>query len=484
MQVVPLFGAGTFHKSAVVTRQKRVNCYYENRKDQDKAKVVIYGTAGLVPQFTVSLAQGSVIKSLLGTQSSLYLVAQIPVAEQQFMSVSQYGTTLFSANLATDTGNVSMAYSPSQVLVVDSQYGYLYNPSANTFMPINPWQATGAQTCTFVSGFFVAEQPGSNQFWVSNFNDGSTWGPLAFAAASSNSGNIIAVDQLGGNLLPFMQQACEFWQNVGTTPQPFAPILSATNQYGLAAIYSRGHLDQSLIYLAQNPEGGVQFVEISNSYQADVISDADIDDILKDYTTVSDAVALVYQLGQHKFYQCTFPTMNQTLLFDTATRLWSVVQTGVAPGRHLANYSTYFQGKSIASDSFSNQLYSWSSTSYTDNGTTILREIVTRHVLSNFNRIRPSLLYIDMETGVGLQTGQGKNPTVTVEYSKDDGRTWSGLRFMQLGMVGQYLTRMILRRFGSARTATFRIRMTDPVKFVVTDGAMKLAQRQPAAKLG
>ena len=42
----------------------------------------------------------------------------------------------------------------------------------------------------------------------------------------------------------------------------------------------------------------------------------------------------------------------------------------------------------------------------------------------------------------------------------------------------------IWRRFGSARDYVFRIRMTDPVKFVITDGAIKLNERQPAAKLG
>src|SRR5258706_9457283 len=52
MQPVPLFGSGVFGKSAVVTRQRRVNCYYENRADGDKAKVVVYGTPGLVLMFT------------------------------------------------------------------------------------------------------------------------------------------------------------------------------------------------------------------------------------------------------------------------------------------------------------------------------------------------------------------------------------------------------------------------------------------------
>jgi hypothetical protein len=71
-----------------------------------------------------------------------------------------------------------------------------------------------------------------------------------------------------------------------------------------------------------------------------------------------------------------------------------------------------------------------------------------------------------------------------LQYSKDDGRTWSGERYIPLGAVGTYQTRVIARRFGSTRTATWRIRMSDPVKFVITDGAIKISERPPAEKLG
>jgi hypothetical protein len=53
-----------------------------------------------------------------------------------------------------------------------------------------------------------------------------------------------------------------------------------------------------------------------------------------------------------------------------------------------------------------------------------------------------------------------------------------------LGKIGFYLWRVIWRRFGSARDYVFSITMSDPVKFVITEGAIKLSERQPGAKLG
>jgi hypothetical protein len=86
-----------------------------------------------------------------------------------------------------------------------------------------------------------------------------------------------------------------------------------------------------------------------------------------------------------------------------------------------------------------------------------------------------------METGV---SGQGANAQIMLKSSKDNGRTWSAERWASLGLIGVYLWRVIWRRFGSARDYVFWITMSDPVKFVITTGAIKLSVRQIPDKLG
>lgn len=480
-RVLPLFGESTFSKSAVVTRQRRLNVYFEQRKDADKTKVAIYGTPGLVKQFSVSTPLGVPVRGMMGTQNSLYVVAY-----NQFQDIKGNGAAQFTGSLASNSGQCSLAVNATfnQVLIVDGVSGYLYTPltSIATLPASFP---NGARTLTFVSDFFVAEQPGSPYFWVSNANDGSTWNSLAFAAASAFPDTILAVDNLAGNLITFSQQHMEFWQASGNVPQPFVPIQSAANEWGLAAIFSRAHLAESIIFLAQNREGQVQFVQLSG-FGYKIISDPDIESIVNGFDTVSDAVALSYGIDTHKFYQVSFPTANRTFLYDTSSGIWSEAQTGasLSPVRHTANLSAYYAGRTLVSDYATNAVYSFDPNTYTDNGATIAREIITRHVLSDFDRIRISSLYLDMETGVGLQSGQGVLPQLMVSYSKDNGRTWSSERWVSPGAVGNYLARVILRRFGSTRDATFKFRMTDPVKFVITNGALKVkatAQMRKAA---
>jgi hypothetical protein len=211
-----------------------------------------------------------------------------------------------------------------------------------------------------------------------------------------------------------------------------------------------------------------------------VISTQDLDSLMAGFSTVSDAVALSYVTDGHPMYQLTFPTANRSFLYDCSTGIWSETQTGLTAGyaqRHTANLSTYYAGTALVSDYATGNVYQFSPTTYTDNGVTILRELVTRHAVQDFNAFTIDEAYLDMEVGVGLNSGQGVSPQIQLECSKDQGKTFGPPLISYLGALGQYLNRVIWRRFGSSREFVFRIRMTDPVKFVITQGAVSVRER-------
>jgi len=212
-----------------------------------------------------------------------------------------------------------------------------------------------------------------------------------------------------------------------------------------------------------------------------VVSTPDLEDIISQFSTVADATALTYVINGHPMYQLTFPTDNRSFLYDLSTGIWSETQSGVPSGyaqRHIGQLSTTYQNQALITDYISGKVYTIDENTFTDNGQTIVRELVTRHGNQDFNMITVAEFFIDMETGVGLQTGQGSQPQITLDVSKDNGRTWSNPRLLSVGAVGKYMTRVIARRFGSARDFVFRIRMTDPVKFVVTEGAAVVQERR------
>ncbi len=490
MKPLPFLGGGTRGKSAQSTAQRKLNVYLEHRPDGDKGtKVVAYGTPGLQPQFEISPILGAPIRALLGTAASLYAVSA-----GTFYQLSAGGVQEFTAALNSVSGYATIAYSPTQVLIADGVNGYLFNGSALSV--IGASFPNGAKTLTYVSTFFVAEQPGSQNFWVSNQSDGSTWGGLAFAAASAYSDNILAVDALSGNLVLFCQRHMEFWQNVGSTPQPFAPIVSAANSWGLAALFSRVHLNNAagapcIFFLGLSSGGQVQVCMLSG-YQVSVVSTTDLDSIINGdadtpaFAVTSDAVALGYQIGAHNFYQITFPTADRSFLFDTSTSEWSEVQSGHTTKyatRHKANLSTLFGSQTLVSDATSSVIYAMSPSLYTDAGAVIEREIVTRHAIEGGDEFCVDELFLDFELGQGPSQLSGQNqPQVMLQVSRDSGHTWETEQWCPMGYQGDYGrdgSRVAWQRLGSGRVFTAKIRVTDPYKFALTYGALSVRQMRP-----
>lgn len=486
LKPVPLFGSGVFGKSAVVTRQRRLNCYYELRPDGDKAKVVIYGTPGLALKYTLASPGNTPTRAIMGVaDTSLYAVVG-----NQFQSLSPAGMPVNTATIGTSSGLCSLAANPagSQICMVDGSQGYVYVAATGliNFLPTGSWFVPGAKTLTNVGGYFVSEYPGTAEFGVSNINDATTGSSLSFGTAAAYPDVLLAVDNLAGNLLLFCSGHMEFWQPIGTPPpsQPFAPIQSATNQWGLGAVFSRSQVDDSLIVLMKSRQGTRRIVQI-RGYVATPISE-EIDAVINTPGFIyTDAVSMTFQVDKHAFYRITFPTMGRTFDFDCSTGIWNEAQTGLTPNyaaRHQGNLSTSFAGETLVTDYANSNIYTLDPTAFTDNGVTILREIITRHTVRGFNRFRVPRLYLDMETGVGLSTGaiQDTDPQLGIEVSKDNGRSWLPQRLVSVGKLGHYLQRVNARRFGQARVFTWRFRYTAATKFVITDGAITVKGRMAA----
>lgn len=481
-----IFGEGIYSKSAVVTRQRRLNCYLEVRKDGDKSTIVLYGTPGMGFAFNASTPLNFPARGIIGNRTALY-----EVAGNQILSLSASGGTLFSGILGTSFGTVGMALNPTQVIIVDGSAGYIYTPGASTVAPIGASFPNGARTVTQCNGFFLCELPGTNEIFVSAVNDGTTWNGLSFFAAVQYTDGISAVDSLGGLVIAFSSGHVEFWQNVSSIPQPFQYITNSALEYGLAAVYARAHVADSIVFLCQTREGGIQVARIYG-YQVKIVSTSDVDNILQSIASgvgVSDATMLVYQQDSHKFVQLTLPSANnglgRSLLYDVTEDTWGETQTGIAPGlgaRHIGNFSAVAYGKTFITDAASGNLYTPSPTVYQDNGNVILRELVTKTGINDFNRYRVSAMYFDMETGVGLANPalQGYAPVVSIERARDM-RDFGPARIVPLGRIGQVITRIMTRRWGTGRAFTYRLRMTDPVPFVVTAGAAISRMRGKAA---
>lgn len=461
MQAVPIFGSGIADISPAITSQRRINCFFEVRQDGDKAHLAILGTFGLLLWATLPT---SPIRGWWTVGVYLYVVAG-----KVLYRVSSAGTITNLGLLSTSTGNVEMADNAVQIIIVDGFAGYILTLATNVLTTIVDANfPAGAQTVTFLNGRFIVEKTGTRQFYVSASYDGTTWTPVVFGTKENSSDVLLLVEAFAGVLILWGESSIEFWQDVGASPLPYQRIQGATQAYGLAAVKSPQIVKGQEIFLGISPEGAIQVFRL-NGYIPERISNSDIEALIEDLVIYADAVALTYTAFGHSLYQLTFPTAGRSLLFDASTGFWSEVQTGLAAvAPHMARLGIPFNADIYVSDATTGNLYSFYDLAFSDNGIPIKRVCTSVHVENNGNTLTVSDVQLDMETGVGLQAGQGNDPQISVETSKDGGRTFGTPRSISLGKVGQYRSpRVYWRRFGKAKDFVFRFTLTDPVKFVI-----------------
>jgi hypothetical protein len=78
-------------------------------------------------------------------------------------------------------------------------------------------------------------------------------------------------------------------------------------------------------------------------------------------------------------------------------------------------------------------------------------------------------LEIDIESGIGLITGQGNDPQIMLRYSDDGGFNWSNQRWGNMGRIGEYKQRVRFHNLGMFYQRMFEITISDAIKPVIID---------------
>ena len=489
MKPIPLFGWGVNAYSSYVSRQKRLNCFYEIRKDGDKNQLIVRGTPGVTTYITLPTAP---IRGWHVVSNILYVVGGLTLYS---VTINGVMTAIGGLDLAS-TGNVAMDDNGVQLLVVDGLVGYIYTivtgtyaqsalNAAGSFGKITDLNfPNGTTSVCFLDGRLIVNKPNTRQFYVSEYYDGTGWTNVqslpTFSTKDNGSDLLVSVSVLNGILHLHGQQSTEFWQDVGTSPLPFARVSGATRNEGIAAQYSLAFIDDMQLFLGQSLHGGNVEVTLMQGFNMKKVSTEDIDNIIRSFTVWQDAIGFGYIVDGHKMYQLTFPSASKSFLYDVTTDFWFDLQSGVGlTGRHIANFGVTFNSFTYVSDSSTGIIYKFDPNTYTDNGALIKRQVTSKHVTMAGNRFGIDEVYLDIETGVGLQTGQGQDPQINLQISKDGGRTFGIERWKPMGKVGQYKSpRVMWNRFGASQDFVFQWTMTEPVKFTIVGGAVKTRQQE------
>lgn len=383
-----------------------------------------------------------------------------------FYEVNTDGTTTLRGSLNTATIRVSIAENPDQIIVVDGTDGWIFTKATNFFDQIVDANFPACSHVTFLDGYFIVTKDGTQQFYISAINDGTSWSALDFASAESNPDNLTGLIADNGNLWLFGNRSTEVYQNTGNADFPFERIDGAIIQTGCAAPFTIQKFDNSVAWLGVDEQGrGV--VWRSQGYEARRISTQAIERIIDTAVDFTESFAWVYHEQGHLFYVLQVKGLETTLVYDAATGQWherSYQDTALnTKSQHRGSCHFFFNQRNLIGDRETGNIYDMDLSYYDDAGNEMIWERIAPHLQDEKRLISFTSFELDCEVGVGLNSGQGSDPQIVLQYSDDGGRTWSNELWQSMGKLGNYSARVVWRRLGRGRDRVFKVSGSDPV---------------------
>lgn len=459
------FCGGTYTGRALaIDGERAINFYPERMESQgavEKTQYALFSKPGL--QQFATFPNADSVQALWSENGRLFAVAG-----GVFYEVLPDGSHTGYGSVGT--GRVQMCASQSQVLILATNKGYIFDLILKTLTQITATGfPAGASKCGFSDGYFVVLEPASQVFAISALNDGTQWDALDFGDAEGEPGNVVSFIVDHRQMWFLCTTHGEVYYNSGNANFPYARLEGAFMEQGTSAIDSPAKCDNTIFWLGGNRDGA-GIVWRANGYTPQRVSNHAIEALIESFGDISDATAYCYQEGGHTFYRLDFPSANEglgaTLLYDVASGFWherTYLVNGIEQA-DLARCHAYCFGLHIVGDYQSGTLYIQSMSYNTDAGAPI-RRLRAAPDISDGGLFRfYSELRLLMQVGMGLDgTGQGTDPQIILQCSNDGGFTWGNERSKSCGKIGQFKKLVRWKQLGRSQNRCFRIIITEPI---------------------
>lgn len=469
------FVAGAYRSRSVnADDEKLVNWYPEVLESNGgKAPIVYYPCPGRKPWLNLT---GGNLRGLFAQDGRAFAVGGDTFYEMTSSPAAVSHGTI--ANDGLPTSMFSNGQGGHQVMLVSGGLGYIFDLNTNTLTKIADADLLGNLTVgLFSDSYFIVLDGVTSTFQISAPEDGTSWSGLDVAQRSDSSDNIVALAVLHRELWVFGSLTTEVWYDSGAT-FPFQPFPGRLLEQGLAAVYSLTLLDNTLFFIGGDRRGARVVYRIEGDTPQRVSTHA-IERALDSYDTVSDAVGYAYQEEGHLFYVLQFPSANVTWVYDVATKLWH--QRGVWNTNRadfdmvFGAFHCYAFGQHLVGDISTGQIAIQGLDIVTEiDGSEIPRVRRAPHLCNEQMWQYYNQFQLDVETGLGVSSGQGSNPVVALRWSDDGGHVFGPWVNATAGKGGQYRQRLVWNRLGRSRDRVFEIMVSDPIPWRVLDAYLQV----------
>lgn len=366
-----------------------------------------------------------------------------------------------------------------QFIVCSGGTLYIFDPAGSGVMHAVVLPFAGkAVMCGFLDGYFLVLEENTPTIWFSALEDGTSWDALDFFTRSSTPDDIVSFKVVSGRIWTFGRQSIEVFYNSGDALTPFIPYPGSVLPYGTVSPWAVVLHGRTLVWIAQSQEVGsvpsIMSVTFGGFPQA--VSTPAIDLVLARATTLTDVEGFTYAQEGHVFVGFTFPSVGvagETWVVDVSEGyLWhqraawnsAVGRFEQWAARGLCAIGPY----SICGDWTTGNLYTIDLDTYTDNTRPIVRKRRAPYLSNDNQWLFVDQIELGIESGVGLNSGQGSDPQVMLSISRDSAKSWGPIELASIGKQGEDEARAVWRRLGRVRAdrLVIEVTMSDPVKAV------------------
>jgi hypothetical protein len=441
------FGTQSYmHRSRQLSAQRMVNCYLEAVPSGKTAAAVVssFGLADFSEVGTGPLRGALVVNDRLFvvSGSSLYSVASTGT-----------GTSL---GTIPNSDRVSMASDGTNVVIVTGGLGYIYNGSSVAI--IADVDFPGASVVDFIDGFFVIIEPDSGRVWTNETAyDPTVWNALDFATAETAPDDLVGLIVDHREVFLFGKESFEVWYNSGDADFILQRTASGYGEIGLLSKFGCTKADNS-VYLAAHD----CTIRRLDGYTPVIISTVVVSQAIELY---ADKACFACSFIESGHTMIAFCFAEGTWIYDASTQLWHERQS-YGLNKWRAVFAVRVFGKLLIGDSESNKIGEADPDTFAEFDEPLISSGTSPAIGGDGPPMNHRRLELVFERGVGT-SGQAENPQVMLQWSDDDGMTWSSEYWRSLGRTGQYKQRAIWNSLGQARQScgrVYRYSISDPCR--------------------
>ena len=462
MLKIPLALSIQQNRNSLANREYLVNLFANAQPPSAKNTVALLSTPGIETIFEIP--NNRALGLYATADNRLFIVMEDALYElinnlDGTFSYENRGGVDFTGEL-----EVSMADNGKQLLIVAGD-GYSYDLSANTIKKLSSSDNYyPSHSVTFQDGYFILVKDDTQQFYISDLYS-DTFDATMFASKEGAPDKLLGVKSVHREVFLIGEHSMEIWYDSGNVDFPFERMMGTFIKRGTTNIYSIARLANTVTFVGDDDS-----VYVMNGYTPVRISNPTVEyEITKSDKNFVEAFS--YAEEGHIFYVLTLDK-NKTFVYDLTTRLWHKRQSRDI-GRWRVKKIKHIWDMNIGIDAEWGKVYRVGLDYNTEDGTKIERIAILPTLHNNFEYFTVNRLALDIETGIIADRTQ--EPVIRLQYSDDDGKTWSNWKEAKLGKTGEYITRVIWDRLGRSRSKVFKIWIDIPMKIDIVNAFVEVS---------